>query len=866
MNAHELRRAWTEFWVARDHTDVPSAGLIPHHPSAPMFTNSGMMPFVPYFVGEEQVPFRPPRASSIQRCVRAGGKHNDLDAIGRSPRHLSFFEMLGNFAFGDYFKAESIRWAWEFSTEVLGLDGDRIWVTCHVDDDEAAELWVSEVGFPAERIQRLDKDNFWEMGDTGPCGPSSELFWDFGPEHGPAGGPADPAAEHRYVEFWNLVFQESFRQPDGSLRPLETKNIDTGAGLERMLCATIGSPSVYDTDELRALVSMGEQLTGTRLGADPQSDVALKLLADHARTMTFLVADGVVPSNEDRGFVLRRIIRRAIRFAYLLGVEQAVTPALAERTVELMGGAYPVLLENADTVVGVLGREEEQFRRTLRSGLGILDSALDDLPAGGELAGSVAFQLHDTYGFPLDVTSEIVADRGFGLDRAGFEAAMADQRRRAREAGKKGGLDVGAHADAVQAVLDAHGTTEFVGREVDRTEATVVGVVPAADGTVGVFLDRTPFYAESGGQVGDTGTLAGVDSGFTATVVDTVNALPGLHRHVVEVTGGEVAVGDRVHAAIDVDRRNAIRRNHTGTHLLHWALREVLGSHVKQQGSWVGPDRLRFDFSHFEAVTPEQVVAIEDLVNRDVLANDVVNHFETSKDDATSRGAIAFFGEKYGDVVRVLEAGPHSIELCGGTHVSRTGDIGPVKIISETSIGSNLRRIEAVTGTGPIERIRREEAELATAAERIGVPRPELLEGIDKRLAELRDLRAEVKALRAKLATGGAADLAASAVEGVVVARVDGLARDDLRSLGVAVRDQPGIRAAVLIGAPEGGGVALVAATADADLDAAALIADAARTVGGGGGKGRDLAVAGGRDASRIDEALEQARAAAGLG
>jgi alanyl-tRNA synthetase len=356
-----------------------------------------------------------------------------------------------------------------------------------------------------------------------------------------------------------------------------------------------------------------------------------------------------------------------------------------------------------------------------------------------------------------------------------------------------------------------------------------------------------------------------VGTGFVGTVLDTVNALPGLHRHVVRVTAGEVAVGDRVEAVIDGDRRSAIRRNHTGTHLLHWALREVLGSHVKQQGSWVGPDRLRFDFSHFEAVNPDQIVAIEDLVNRDVLANDVVNHFETSKDDATSRGAIAFFGEKYGDVVRVLEAGPHSIELCGGTHVTRTGDIGPVKIVSETSIGSNLRRIEAVTGTGPIERIRREEAELSAAAERIGVPRPELLEGIDKRLAELRDLRAEVKALRAKLASGGAADLAGGAIDGVVVARVDGLARDDLRTLAVAVRDQPGMRGVVLIGAPEGGGVALVAATADADLDAAALIADAARTVGGGGGKGRDVAAAGGRDASRIDEALDQARAAAGL-
>ncbi len=864
MKAQELRTAWTDFWTARQHTDVPAAGLIPLHPSAPMFTNSGMMPFVPYFIGEEPVPWVPARTSSIQKCVRAGGKHNDLDAIGRSPRHLSFFEMLGNFSFGDYFKAEAIRWAWEFSTEVLGLDGDRIWVTCHVDDDEAVALWVDEVGFPIERIQRLDKDNFWEMGDTGPCGPSSELFWDFGPEVGPDGGPANPAAEHRYVEYWNLVFQQYFRLGDGSLRPLETKNIDTGAGLERILAVTIGSPDVFATDELRELVAVAEAATGRRLGVDADADVALKLLADHARTMTFLVADGVIPSNEDRGYVLRRIIRRAIRFAYLLGVEDPITPRLAGRTIELMGPAYPELPAHADTVLGILEREEAQFRRTLRSGLGILDGALAGVPEGGELPGAVAFQLHDTYGFPLEVTTEIAEGRGFAVDRPGFDAAMADQRERARAGGKKGGLVVGDEADAFAALLDEHGTTEFVGREVDESEATVVGVVPAEDGTVSVFLDRTPFYAESGGQVGDTGTITG--GGASGVVTDTVQALPGLHRHVVRVEEGAFEPGQVVVAAIDVDRRSAIRRNHTGTHLLHWALREVLGSHVKQQGSHVGPDRLRFDFSHFEAVTPDQIVAIEDLVNRDVLDNTEVRHYETTKDEATKAGAIAFFGEKYGDVVRVLEAGPHSTELCGGTHVRRTGDIGPVKIVSESSIGSNLRRIEAVTGTGPIERIRRDEAELIAAAGRIGVPRPELLEGIDKRLAELRDLRDEVKSLKAKLATGGASDLAGQAVDGVVVARVDGLARDDLRSLGVAVRDQPGVRAVVLIGAPEGGGVALVAAgDPDGGLPASALIADAAKAVGGGGGKDPKLAVAGGRDASQIDAALDLARSAAGI-
>ncbi|MEO6988318.1 MAG: alanine--tRNA ligase [Aquihabitans sp.] len=864
MRAQELRVAWTDFWVARQHTNVPSAGLIPHHPSAPMFTNSGMMPFVPYFVGEEKVPWNPPRASSIQRCVRAGGKHNDLDAIGRSPRHLSFFEMLGNFAVGDYFKAESIAWSWEFSTEILGIDPDRIWVTCHVDDDEAVELWVDHVGFPIERIQRLEQDNFWEMGDTGPCGPSSELFFDFGPGAGPDGGPANPAAENRYVEYWNLVFQQFFRLDDGSLRPLEHRNIDTGAGLERILAITLDKPDVFATDELAALVDEAQSLTGATLGAAAESDVALKLLADHARAMTFLVSDGVVPSNEDRGFVLRRIIRRAIRFAYLLGVEKPITPALAERTIDLMADAYPELRDNADAVVSTLAREEDQFRRTLRSGLSILDQALAEVPEGGELPGTVAFQLHDTYGFPLEVTSEIIEDRGVGLDRAGFDTAMADQRRRAREGGKKGGLVVGDEADAFASVLSDHGTTEFVGRETFSTPAVVVGVVPAADGTVSVFLDRSPFYAESGGQMGDTGTIT--TPGFSGEVIDTVNALPGLSRHMVRVTEGELAVGAEVTAAIDTERRDAIRRNHTATHLLHWALREVLGSHVKQQGSLVAPDRLRFDFSHFEAVTAEQIMQIEDLVNHDVLANEPVRHFETTKDEATKLGAIAFFGEKYGDVVRVLEAGSHSTELCGGTHVRRTGDIGPTKIVSESSIGSNLRRIEAITGFGPIERIRTHEAELATVAARVGVPQAELLDGIDKRLAELKELRDEVKSLKSKLATGGAGDLAASAVDGVVVARVDGLGRDDLRSLGVAVRDQADIRGVVLIGSPDSGGVALVAATTkEGGLNAGQLIADAARLVGGGGGKQPELAVAGGKDPEQIDAALDLARHAAGI-
>lgn len=865
MDAAQLRRAFTGFFADRGHTVVPSAGLIPLHPSAPMFTNSGMMPFVPYFLGEESVPYRPARAVSVQKCVRAGGKHNDLDAIGRSPRHLSFFEMLGNFAFGDYFKPDAIAWAWEFMTDTLGMDGDRLWVTVHESDDEAEQIWIDGVGVPRERIQRLGKDNFWEMGDTGPCGPSSEIFWDYGPSEGPEGGPANPAAENRYVEVWNLVFQQYFRQPDGSLTDLPNQNIDTGAGLERILAALAGSPWLYAADTLAVLVEAAQELTGRTLGSDPQTDVALRLLADHARTMTFLVADGVIPSNEDRGYVLRRIIRRAIRFAYLLGVTDHVTPVLAQHVAASMGDAYPEVPANLELVVGVLHREEEQFRRTLRTGLGILDHALADLPDEGTVPGEVAFQLHDTYGFPLEVTEEIATDRGYTIDRAGFDESMAAQRQMARAAARNTGVAVGDEATRFQAVLDASGTTDFTGREEDESKATVLAVVPGEDGTLSIVLDRTPFYAESGGQVGDLGEITTETGRFEVT--DTRYALPGLHRHVGRIIEGDVTEGQAAVAAIDVERRNAIRRNHTATHLLHWALREVLGEHVKQQGSLVAPERLRFDFSHFEPVTADQLRQIEDLANHEILDNAPARHYETSKEHAKELGAIAFFGEKYGEVVRVLEAGRHSIELCGGTHVGALGDIGPVKIVSEGSIGSNLRRIEAVSGFGLIDRLRHEEAVLAQAADRLGVSSVEVIEGIEKRLADLDAARAEVRHLRQRLALAAAAELAAEAINGVVVARVDELGRDDLRDLALATRDKPDVEVVVLAGAPDGGGAALVVASVpDHAVHAGALVATLAKVLRGGGNtKNAELAVAGGKDPSTLDEVLAAARGELGV-
>jgi alanyl-tRNA synthetase len=861
MDANGLRRAWNEFFEARAHTLVPSASLIPTHPTAPMFTNSGMMQFVPIFLGEESAPYSPARAATVQKCVRAGGKHNDLDAIGRTPRHLSFFEMLGNFSFGDYFKAEAIPWAWELLTEVLGLDGDRMWVTVHVSDDQAADIWADAVGFPRERIQRLDKDNFWEMGDTGPCGPSSEIFWDYGAELGPDGGPENPAAENRYVEIWNLVFPQYFRGPDGSLSDLPKPGIDTGAGLERMLTALNGTHTVYEVDPLDRLVEVAQSITGRRLGADERTDVALKILADHGRTMTFLVADRIVPSNEDRGYVLRRIIRRAVRFAYLLGREQDLATPLVGAVVDAMADGYPELRADQDRITGVIAREEERFRQTLKRGSALLDAKLAELPEGEALGGDVAFDLYETYGFPLEVTQEITAELGIEVDDAGYRRALAEAQERSK-AGAKAGHDY-ANLTSFQDILDRYGPTDFVGREEYEAKATVLAVVPGDDGTASVFLDRTPFYAESGGQVGDTGTI-GTDTG-TADVLDTTYALPGLHRHLVRVVDGTIEAGQDATAAIDGARRDAIRRNHTGTHILHWALRQVLGEAVQQQGSLVDPDRLRFDFGPSDALTDEQIRAIEDLANLEILRNDPVRHYETTKAEAMERGAIAFFGDKYGDVVRVLEAGPNSTELCGGTHVKALGDIGPVKIVSESSIGSNLRRIEAVTGTGPIERLREEEATLHALAEVLNVPVSEVVDGARKRLEEIKALRDEVKALKRQAAGGQATALAARAVDGIVVERVDGVDRDGLRDLAVALRERPEIRAVVLGTAPEGGGAALVAAvTPDSGFDASALLEGAKKLIKGGGGKDPLLAVAGGKDADGIDPALAAIRAATG--
>jgi alanyl-tRNA synthetase len=857
MEADELRRAFTGFFEGKGHLVRPSASLIPHDPTL-LFTVAGMVPFKPYFLGDEQPPAR--RITTVQKCVRAGGKHNDLDEIGRTTRHLTFFEMLGNFSFGDYFKADAIPWAWEFFTGTLGLDPDRLWVTVHLTDDEAEGHWIDDVGLDPARVQRLDEDNWWAAGDTGPCGPCSEIFFDKGEAYGEPGGPAH-GGEERYIEIWNLVFMQYDRDGDGELHDLPSRGIDTGAGLERVLTVLQGVDSIFDIDAFRPLIETACRVTGKVYGEDARTDVSLRIFADHARSTTMLVSDGVFPSNEDRGYVLRRILRRAVRHAWILGVETPVMPALVDTTVDVMGTAYPELVKNRDFIRDVVAREEERFRRTLASGSAILDSELARLAEGQDLPGDVAFQLHDTYGFPLEVTEEIVAERGVGLDRAGFETAMAEQRRRAREAGRGGAeTDTGPYRE----LLEQFGETEFVRDRADTT-GRVLAVRAGADGATEVFLSRTTFYAESGGQVGDRGRLRW--EGGEAEVVDTTYAVPGLHRHVLAPGSDSPPVGGEVEAVIDAARRDAIRRNHTGTHVLHWALREVLGEHVKQAGSLVDAERLRFDFSHYEPVTTEQLAQIEDLANVEILDNGRCRHYETTMEHASQLGAIAFFGDKYGDMVRVLEAGPHSIELCGGTHVGALGDIGHLRIVSESSIGSNLRRIEAVTGTATVARTRHDEELLDRSAELLGVTPDELPDALGRRLEEVKALRKELRTLKAQAATGRAAELAGAAVDGLVVARVDGTERDAVRDLAIAVRDQPGVEAVVIGGAPEGGGAALVAAvTPESPWTAAALLSDAVKKIQGGGRPADDVMVTGGKDPGGLDAALDVARAAAGQG
>ncbi len=852
LDAARLRAAFVDFFVARGHVAVPSASLIPHDPSV-LFTIAGMVPFKPYFVGEERAPWK--RATTVQKCFRTV----DIDIVGTTSRHCTFFEMLGNFSFGDYFKSEAIPFAWELVTEVLGIDGDRLWVTVHESDDEAEQIWVDVVGMDAGRIQRMGDDNFWKMGETGPRGPSSEIYYDKGPAAGAEGGPAHGGAD-RFVELWNLVFMQYNRRADGSTEDLPRPSIDTGAGLERILPVLQGVESIFETDVFVPMVEAAQAVTGAVVGRDARVDTDLRVLADHGRSMAMLVADGVLPANDGRGYVLRRIVRRAVRRAQRFGGADLVTPVLVEAAAGVLGGAYPTLIEAKGLVTDVLVREEEGFLRTLTTGSALLDEAL--AAGDGTISGEAAFRLHDTFGFPVELTREMAAESGVEVDMAGFEVAMERQRSLARAASRAVRPTGG--DETYRSILDAEGRTIFVGDSPDRyaVAVRVVAVVPVADDSnrVDVFLDRTPFYAEGGGQVGDTGTI--VTETGVATVVDTVPAVPGLSAHRATVTG-EVHAGQDALATVDAVRREALRRNHTGTHLLHAALRTVLGDHVRQQGSLVAPDRLRFDFSHPGGVRPEELEAVTELANADVLTDERVTVTETSKVEAEAMGALAFFGDKYGDRVRVVRAGAHSVELCGGTHVDALGMIGPIVVVSESSIGSNTRRIEAVTGRGAFDRLRARQAVLEEAAALLRTEPENLPEAIERVLVRQRAAEKDLESLRARELHEEARRLAGEAVDGVVVARRDGVTTDGLRTMATEACRAGRLRAVVVAGSPDGERAAIVAAAdGSGNAHAGDLVKRIAPLLGGGGGGSKEVAVAGGKDPSGLEAALDDARRA----
>jgi alanyl-tRNA synthetase len=852
MDANGLRAAFTRFFAERGHAVVPSASLIPHDPSV-LFTIAGMVPFKPYFLGEEPAPW--PRATSIQKCFRTP----DIDIIGTDTYHCTFFEMLGNFSFGDYFKAEAIPMAWELLTEVFGFDGERLWVTVHDSDDEAEQIWIDSVGVRPERIQRMgDEDNFWAMGETGPCGPDSEIFIDKGPSYGGDGGPKH-GGDQRFVELWNLVFMELNRDAEGTLTELPRKNIDTGAGFERMLPILQGHDSIFDTELFLPIIDAAASVIGTGYGTDERTDVSLRVLADHGRAMTMLVADGVLPANEGRGYVLRRIVRRAVMAARRLGVDKPIGPTLVQAATEVLGEAWPALVTQHDLIVNVVAREEAGFDRTLRAGLGRLEEAIST--GAKVLPGDVAFTLHDTHGFPVELTEELARDAGVEVDRAGFDAAMREQRERARAAAKSS--RAGDEA-AYRALLEREGQTNFVGRGLENYEspaqvlAVLAGMEGDEAGSVEIFLDRTPFYAEGGGQIGDTGTIV-TESGI-ADVYDTVYAVPGLIVHKARVDG-ELEVGQDALATIDGERREAIRRNHTATHLLHSALRNVLGDHVRQQGSLVSPDYLRFDFSHHSQPTPEELDEVFALANAVVLTDIGVETVEATREEAEKMGAVAFFGDKYGSSVRVVRAGPTSLEFCGGTHVDSLGQIGPITLLSEGSIGSNTRRIFAITGKVAIERAKERERLVRAAAELLRSEPDELLAAIGRTLERQRDGDRELAKLRQQSSEAEAGTLAAQAAAdgGVVVARRDNVEGKGLLSLAEAVLRHDGVRAVVLGGSPDGTKAAIAAATGG-DPNAGQLVGTLGQMVGGGGGGPAEAAVAGGKDPSQIDAALAEAQ------
>jgi alanyl-tRNA synthetase len=851
----QLRQAFLDYFAKNGHEVVPSSSLVPGNDPTLLFTNAGMVQFKDVFLGKEKRAIA--RAASSQRCVRAGGKHNDLENVGYTARHHTFFEMLGNFSFGDYFKRDAIRFAWEFITKDLALPKERLWCTVYEDDDEAAAIWLDEIGVDKKQFARLGmSDNFWAMGDLGPCGPCSEIFYDHGP--GVAGGPpgTPDSGGDRYIEIWNLVFMQFDRNEKGDLTPLPKPSVDTGMGLERLAAVMQGVHSNYEIDLFANLIAATAAITST---AD-LGDKSLRVIADHIRACSFLIADGVVPGNEGRGYVLRRIIRRAIRHGYKLGVEEPFFYKLVKNLETEMGAAYPELGRRRAHIEKVLRQEEQRFAETLSQGMRLLDDAIARLGKGGTLPGDTIFKLYDTFGFPEDLTADIARERGFNVDRTGFERQMDAQRERGRKASRFS-IAAGDTPSFEQA-------TEFLGYDTLASEAPVVALLDdggrpvqslgtGQNGTV--VLERTAFYAESGGQVGDTGSLVGAGARFAVADTRKLGLAFG-HHGVVE--SGSISVGDRLAGQVDAERRAAIVANHSATHLLHAALRTVLGDHVQQKGSLVAPDRLRFDFAHYEPVTPQQLRQIEALVNDQIRLNHDADVRVLPYDEAIAAGALAFFGDKYGDRVRVLKLGDFSTELCGGTHVSRAGDIGLFKIISESGIAAGVRRIEAVSGRGALEWVNANESLLRDVAGLVKAGRDDVAVKVTQLIERSRTLEREIQGLRLKLASGGSKDLldATQLVNGIKVlaTRIDGADAKSLRDTADQLKDRLGT-GVVVLGTVEGDKVHLVAAISKdltARVRAGDVIKPIAELVGGRGGGRPDFAQAGGNRPDKIDEAL----------
>ncbi|WAM52750.1 alanine--tRNA ligase [Vreelandella venusta] len=857
MKSAEIRQAFLSFFEKQGHTIVPTSSLVPGNDPTLLFTNAGMVPFKDVFLGRDPRPYV--RATSAQRCVRAGGKHNDLDNVGYTARHHTFFEMLGNFSFGDYFKRDAIRFAWTFLTETLGLPKEKLWVTVHISDDEAERIWKDEIGIDPERFSKLDEDNFWQMGDTGPCGPSSEIFFDHGPEvwGGPPGSPEEDG--DRYIEIWNLVFMQFDRDAAGTLNPLPKPSIDTGMGLERVAAVMQGVHSNYEIDLFQNLLKAAAEATGHGDTTTP----SLRVIADHIRSCAFLIADGVLPSNEGRGYVLRRIIRRAIRHGHKLGASEPFFYKLVTALDTEMGDAYPELREASEQIARVLLKEEEQFARTLDHGMGLLNAALEELQ-GDVLPGETVFKLYDTYGFPFDLTADVCREREVTLDEAGFQRELEAQRERARAASQFG-------AD-YSAAIDLEGETQFTGYDHLADQATVTAIVDSEGNALAaleagqkgtVVLDRTPFYGESGGQVGDTGYLY-VDGG-RFQVTDTQKQ-SGHHLHQGIMVDGSLSVGANVRGEVDASLRGATIRNHSATHLLHKALRMVLGDHVQQKGSLVNAERLRFDFSHFEPMTAEQLAEVERLVNEQILANAPTKTEQMSLAEAKAKGAAALFEAKYADSVRVLTIGADdfSIELCGGTHVNRSGDIGCCHVVSEVGIASGVRRIEAITGENALAYFREQEARVQRLGERLKT-KPEQVEArVDSLVERNRALEKELEQLKAKLASAAGSDMLSQVQEinGVklLATQLEGVSGKELRGVLDQLKNKLG-SGVILLGVADtaAGKVSLIAGVTQdltGRVKAGELVNHVASQVGGKGGGRPDMAQAGGSLPDALPAAL----------